>query len=42
MRKSTILFYALTLSVGAFAQQAKEDFKKFLECGLKHYKNHKK
>jgi hypothetical protein len=20
----------------------KEDFKKFLECGLKHYKNHKK
>ena len=28
MRKATILFYALTLSVGAFAQQAKEDFKK--------------
>ena len=28
MRKAAILLYALTISVGAFAQQAKEDFKK--------------
>ena len=28
MRKASIVFCALTLSVGAFAQQAKDDFKK--------------